>query len=64
MSNKALIFGVLAGEPEIIGERCADGGKCHHGCEDTCKRRATCMPLTGSGLDYKWEPKQQEEVKP
>jgi len=60
MSNKQPLFGILAGEPEIIGERCADGAKCHHACKDVCGRRKTCLPLTGSGLDSKWEPRQHE----
>lgn len=54
MSDKKPICGILAGEPEIIGERCADGGKCHHRCTDTCSRRATCAPLSGSGLRFDW----------
>lgn len=54
MSEKKPICGVLAGEPEIIGERCADGGKCHHRCTDTCLRRSTCAPLSGSGLRFDW----------
>lgn len=54
MSDKKPLFGVLAGEPEIIGERCADGGKCHHRCTDTCWRRTSCAPLSGSGLRYDW----------
>lgn len=54
MSEKKPLFGVLAGEPEIIGERCADGGKCHHRCTDTCSRRSTCAPLSGSGLRFDW----------
>lgn len=54
MSDKKPICGILAGEPEIIGERCADGGKCHHRCTDTCSRRATCAPLSGSGLLPDW----------
>lgn len=47
-------FGILAGEPEIIGERCADGGKCHHKCHDECSRRKSCVPLSGSGLANDW----------
>ena len=54
MSEKKPICGILAGEPEIIGERCADGGKCHHRCTDTCWRRTSCAPLSGSGLRYDW----------
>ena len=54
MSEKKPICGILAGEPEIIGERCADGGKCHHRCTDTCLRRSTCAPLSGSGLRFDW----------
>ena len=56
MSEKKPLFGVLAGEPEIIGERCADGGKCHHRCTDTCWRRTSCAPLSGSGLRFDWSP--------
>ena len=47
-------FGVLAGEPEIIGERCKDGGVCHHECKQTCFRRLNCGALTGSGLNPDW----------
>lgn len=51
-------FGILAGEPEIIGERCRDGGACHHECTQTCFRRLNCGALTGSGLNPDWsEPK-------
>ena len=54
MSDKKPLFGILAGEPEIIGERCADGGKCHHRCAAGCWRRTSCAPLSGSGLRYDW----------
>lgn len=54
MSEKKPIYGILAGEPEIIGERCADGGTCHHHCTDTCWRRTSCAPLSGSGLPLDW----------
>lgn len=58
MSNQPTC-GILAGEPEVIGERCADGGKCHHRCEAECSRRTSCAPLTGSGLMDDWsDPKQ------
>ena len=46
--------GVLVGEPEIVGERCADGGTCHHGCTDECWRKTGCGPLTCSGLNDDW----------
>lgn len=46
--------GVLAGEPEVIGERCADGGKCHHGCASACARKESCAPLGSSGLTADW----------
>lgn len=46
--------GVLVGEPEIVGERCADGGTCHHGCTDDCWRKTGCGPLTCSGLNDDW----------
>jgi len=56
-------FGVLAGEPEIIGERCKDGGTCHHGCTQTCFRRLNCGALTGSGLNPDWsEPTAPVEI--
>lgn len=48
-------FGVLAGEPEILGERCADGGKCHHLCKTECFRKDGCVPLSGSGLTDDWK---------
>ena len=55
---KTPLFGVLAGEPELIGIRCADGGSCHHMCRAVCSRRTGCVPLTGSGLNDDWsEPK-------
>lgn len=47
--------GVLAGEPEIVGTRCADGGKCHHSCVDVCWRKDNCGPLTLSGLTDDWK---------
>lgn len=55
MSDKPTC-GILAGEPEVIGQRCADGGTCHHRCIpiDGCFRKATCVPLSASGLDNKW----------
>ena len=48
--------GILAGEPEIIGQRCADGGKCHHGCKPDpgCFRKECCGPLALSGLSDNW----------
>lgn len=54
MSDKKPICGILAGEPEIIGERCADGATCHHRCAAGCWRRTSCAPLSGSGLRYDW----------
>lgn len=53
---KPAICGVLAGEPEVIGERCKDGGKCHHACATVCFRREgnNCVPLTGSRLNDDW----------
>lgn len=55
-TTQAPICGVLAGEPEIIGERCKDGGKCHHECKEVCFRRDGnhCVPLTGSRLNDDW----------
>jgi hypothetical protein len=50
------MFGVLAGEPEFIGERCADGGTCHHKCVEACFRKDCCVPLRGSGLADDWKP--------
>lgn len=47
--------GVLAGEPEILGQRCMDGGKCHHRCKLLCFRRECCEPLTASGLLNDWK---------
>lgn len=52
--------GVLAGETEVIGERCADGGKCHHECAVSCFRRIACVPLTSSGLNDDWQTPAQE----
>lgn len=31
--------------------QCPDGGACHHECEQSCWRVATCAPLSASG----WE---------
>lgn len=56
MSDNKPICGILAGEPEIIGERCADGATCHHRCAAGCWRRTSCAPLSGSGLRYDWSP--------
>jgi hypothetical protein len=55
---KAPTSGILAGEPEVLGERCKDGGKCHHSCTAQCFRRevANCVPLGASGLTDSWEP--------
>ena len=47
-------WGIRVGEPEILGERCADGGKCHHECDTSCFRKEACVPLTGSGLNDDW----------
>lgn len=47
-------YGVLAGEPEIIGERCMDGGTCHHKCQQACFRKECCSPLAGAGLNNDW----------
>lgn len=46
--------GILVGEAEIIGERCLDGGMCHHKCETTCFRKDGCVPLRLSGLNDDW----------
>lgn len=54
MTSTKPTCGVLAGEPVIIGERCADGGTCHHCCTAECFRRACCVPLTASGLNDDW----------
>ena len=62
-------YGVLAGEPGIIGERCMDGGTCHYRCQDACFRKECCSPLGGAGLNDDWsipgqelKPKQPEYV--
>ncbi|WMR34749.1 hypothetical protein [Metapseudomonas otitidis] len=52
--HKVPLFGILAGEPEIIGQRCADGGTCHHRCATECFRKDGCVPLSGSGLRDDW----------
>ena len=31
---------------EVLGERCIDGGKCHHHCTDRCFRREACVPFS------------------
>lgn len=31
---------------EILGQRCADGGKCHHSCTQRCFRRECCSPFS------------------
>jgi hypothetical protein len=46
--------GIRVGEKEVIGDRCADGGKCHHMCDTECFRRDCCVPLTASGLNDDW----------
>lgn len=46
--------GILVGEEQIIGERCADGGKCHHHCDTRCFRKECCVPLSASGLADDW----------
>lgn len=54
--------GILAGEDEIVGERCLDGGACHHLCGRLqpgtmhCARRheLRCAPLAASGLADDW----------
>lgn len=40
---------------EVIGERCIDGGKCHHRCESKCFRRECCGPLSGYTGPWKYE---------
>lgn len=45
----------VQGDPEIIGERCADGGKCHHMCKTECFRKDGCVPLGSSGLTDDWK---------
>lgn len=54
--EKAPTCGVLVGEPPIVGTRCKDGAKCHHGCDDICWRRYRlgCVPLGASGLQDDW----------
>ena len=41
--------------PEVLGERCIDGGKCHHQCESKCFRRECCGPLSGYTGPWKYE---------
>lgn len=38
---------------EVTPQRraCPDDGTCHHGCESSCWRVSTCLPLTASGWD-------------
>jgi len=52
-------MGILAGEPEILGTRCMDGGTCHHSCssESGCFRKSGCSPFDQSGLDNEWRPR-------
>lgn len=52
--SHAPIGGVLLGEYPIFGERCPDGGKCHHGCVTSCTRQDGCVPLSGSQLSDTW----------
>lgn len=52
--------GILAGEDEIIGTRCADGGTCHHHCATSCSRKDTCVPLSASGLLDNWRTPSEE----
>ena len=47
---------------EVLGERCIDGGKCHHACKDRCFRRECCSPFS----DYTgpWEYKAAPQPQP
>lgn len=58
------VCGILAGEPEVIGERCKDGGACHHKCEGSCFRENFCSPLSLSGLNEKWEAGEETQLSP
>lgn len=44
---------------EVLGQTCADGGRCHHGCERRCFRRECCTHFS----DYTgpWEYSSQNE---
>ncbi len=42
---------------EILGERCIDGGKCHHLCSERCFRRECCTHFSdyvGEWV-YEWQ---------
>jgi hypothetical protein len=49
---------------EQLGSRCADGGKCHHACIETCFRKECCVPLSESGLGDDWLPKSEVTLTP
>jgi len=38
--------GLKACREEILGDRCIDGGTCHHDCKDLCFRRECCSPFS------------------
>lgn len=40
---------------EVLGERCIDGGKCHHGCNLRCFRRECCEPFSDYQGPWKYE---------
>lgn len=50
-----------AAQPRLT---CPDQGACHHRCVTPCARRDRlgCSPLSGSGLDERWQPITQAGV--
>jgi hypothetical protein len=48
---------------EVLGERCIDGGACHHSCKECCFRRECCSPLSGYAGPWAY-PAQQPQAEP
>ena len=44
----------LADYMPLVGDRCWDGGKCHHWCESECWRRDFCAPLAQRDFFVDW----------
>ena len=58
----AQYFGKPAPQPAVaepcaekLGERCIDGGKCHHACTGKCFRRECCEPFSDYTGPWKYE---------
>jgi hypothetical protein len=46
---------------EVLGETCADGGKCHHACTDRCFRRECCAPFSDYTGPWSYAPAEVPE---